>query len=498
VPPPAPSHQVIFPVRIVDRLAVVRGRTLRWCGEPAAEVYVNSEVLAGRYRLTALLGRGGAGEVWRAEDLELGRTVAVKLLRRQASDPLSTADPLRSEARAAARLSHPNVVATYDVGTSGGEVFLVMELVEGRDLAQLLRTDGLPSTEFVADVAVQASRALDAAHAAGIVHRDVKPGNLLLAADRTLKITDFGISEAAVPSPSGRSVLLGTAWYVAPEQVRGEPASPASDRYALGCVLYELLAGTPPFVADAVEGVLRQHLEAEPVPVQVHRPDVSPGLGDLVMRLLAKDPAARPASTAEVLRLLESPAVAGETQVLPMLAAAPPTDDSAPARHRAAGRWPFLRVIAALAAVLVLVIVVALVRDGDPEPSADGSVTPTPAAGKPTSLSTPTPSRATPTPSRAATPSAARTVDAASALGTLSRLLRESSDRGRGGKVARQAARQFDEAAAALAESDDEKAAEKFTEARKRLTEAQADGRWEPTPAITALLSGLSRSLSES
>jgi serine/threonine-protein kinase len=257
---------------------------------------VNGEVLAGRYRLLAPLGHGGAGEVWRGEDSVLARPVAVKLLRRLEGDQMDAVERFRTEAQAAARLTHPNVVATFDVGTANGQVFLVMELVDGPDLAQLLRTKGLPSERFVADIALQGARALDAAHAAGIVHRDVKPANFLLAPDGTLKITDFGIAQASGVDGATGPVLLGTAGYVSPEQVRGERATPASDWYALGCVLYELLEGTVPFVGTDVMDVMHQHLDALPAPVR--RTDTVPGLAELVMHLLAKDPAARPSSTA--------------------------------------------------------------------------------------------------------------------------------------------------------------------------------------------------------
>jgi len=296
---------------------------------------VNGEVLAGRYRLLTLLGRGGAGEVWQGEDLVLDRQVAVKLLRSLDGDPMDAVARFQAEAQAAARLMHPNVVATYDVGSAGDRVFLVMELVSGPDLAQLMRTAGLPSAKLVADIAVQGARALDAAHAAGIVHRDVKPGNLLLAPDGTLKMTDFGIAKRAGNETTGLGVLLGTASYVSPEQVRGGAATPASDWYSLGCVLYELLAGTPPFTGTTVETVMRQHLESPPAPIM--RNDVTPALAALVMSLLAKNPADRPASATEVAELLTSTAH-NETQAI----ALPPISNATqvlPAAVLGVGKW---------------------------------------------------------------------------------------------------------------------------------------------------------------
>jgi serine/threonine protein kinase len=463
---------------------------------------VEGQVLAGRYRLLSLLGQGGAGDVWRAEDLELGRFVAVKMLRHLDGDPVGAAARLRSEARAAAKLSHPNVVTTYDVGATHDLVFLVMELVPGRDLAQLLRSEGLPAPRLVADIAVQAARALDAAHAVGIVHRDVKPGNLLLGPDGTLKITDFGISEAAgrsqvMTTMGGTPVLFGTAAYVAPEQVRGEPATAASDMYALGCVLYELLAGNPPFTAATPDEVLRQHLYAEPVPLWNVRPDLEPGLGDAVMRLLAKDPAARPASAAALLDVLNGAAaqVAPEhTQLLPLPVEPPAADPSYGVVAEDEGRrFPVLPVLAALAAVALVGIVIFLYSGGTPDRGADpAGPTPTKSSIRP--KPTPTPSR-TVSKSPSPTPTASKTPSTVTDLRTLARLLRET--RGRGMKVAHAAARDVDAAATAYAAGDTDKAAEKYRDARKRLSEAQHDGRWQPTPRIAALLTTLDSALRE-
>jgi serine/threonine-protein kinase len=233
--------------------------------------------------LADLLGQGGAGQVWRAEDLELGRSVAVKLLQRSDVTSGDGFTAIRAEARKAARLVHPNVVGVYDVVVGDdGRAFLVMELVDGPNLAEVLRTpgQGQASSADVADIAVQTARALDAAHAAGVLHCDIKPANLLLAPDGTVKVTDFGIAATSVtasasPGSGQTGVFLGTASYVSPEQVRGQPATPASDWYSLGCVLYELLTGRPPFVAETTEEVLGQHIHAAPIPIQVVRPDVN-------------------------------------------------------------------------------------------------------------------------------------------------------------------------------------------------------------------------------
>jgi serine/threonine protein kinase len=475
-------------------------------------VGVNGEVLAGRYRLLTLLGHGGAGEVWQAEDQALARPVAVKLLRRLDGDLMDATERFRTEAQAAARLLHPNVVATYDVGTADGQVFLVMELVNGPDLAKLLRSGGLPSAELVADIAVQGARALDAAHAAGIVHRDVKPGNLLLAPDGTLKMTDFGIAQAVGLDGATGPVLLGTAAYVSPEQVRGERATPASDWYSLGCVLYELLAGEPPFVGENFEAVLRQHLEAVPVPIVVRRPEVSAGLGELVTRLLAKAPGARPGSAAEVIRYLNQPADAG-TQVLAVLptaeAQAEPAEadvvpglkpeEEEPEEPRRKGGFPFAKSIVAVAVILAGVVIAALLREGV-DSTAQARDVPTPPAvtkvtAKPKPTPTPTPSKPPAShPTKKPTPTPQTRV---TQLRTLANLLRQTQE-GRGAKTARAAAKDLDDAADALADGDDEEAANRFDDARQRLIEAQRQGRWQATPQIVVLFNTLSRTMPRS
>jgi len=484
----------------------------------AAEVLwgvgVNGELLAGRYRMLSLLGQGGAGEVWQAEDEALARPVAVKLLRGLDGDLMDATERFRTEAQSAARLLHPNVVATYDVGTADGQVFLVMELVNGPDLAKLLRSGGLPPVTQVADIAVQGARALDAAHAAGIVHRDVKPGNLLLAPDGTLKMTDFGIAQAAGVDGATGPVLLGTAAYVSPEQVRGQRATPASDWYSLGCVLYELLAGTPPFVGDDFEAVMRQHLEAIPVPIVVRRPEVSAGLAELVTRLLAKAPGARPSSAAEVIRYLNQPAADERTQALAVLPVAEaPAQGHADAdlipglepesepqdRHTKAG-FPFAKSIVAVAVILAGVVIAALLREGVSDPTAEARDVPTPSAvtkvtAKPTP--TPTPSN-TPTSHPTKKPKPTPTPQTrVTQLRTLANLLRQTQE-GRGAKTARAAAKDLDAAADALAAGNDEEAANRFDDARQRLIEAQRQGRWQATPQVVVLFNTLSRTMPRS
>lgn len=253
-------------------------------------------LLADRYRLDELVGRGGMGEVWRAEDKVLRRSVAVKLLLPHRADE-TAAERFRREAQAAARLSHPNVVAVYDFGTHEDSLFLVMELVDGRTLTQELAERGpLPPAEAVAGIA-QAAAGLAAAHGQGLVHRDIKPGNLLLMADGTVKVADFGIARFISETETeltGAGQLVGTTYYLAPERAKGDPAGPESDIYSLGCVLYQLVTGRPPFDADSPVAVLYHHLDVAPVPPAELRPELAGPFQDALLQMLAKDPAARP------------------------------------------------------------------------------------------------------------------------------------------------------------------------------------------------------------
>ena len=255
-------------------------------------------VLADRYRLDDRIAAGGMGQVWRATDLVLDRQVAVKLLRAEYAQHPETLARFRAEARHAGSLSHPNIARVYDYGEADAAQppFLVMELVDGPPLSQLL-AGGPMEPARVMDVVAQAADGLGAAHAAGLVHRDVKPGNLLLAPPGLVKITDFGIAYAAGSAPITRTgMLVGTPAYVAPERVTGSAATPASDWYSLGIVAYECLAGTLPFSGTAMEVALSHQMRAlPPLPAAVPAEAAV-----LVAGLTAKDPAARPASAGEV------------------------------------------------------------------------------------------------------------------------------------------------------------------------------------------------------
>ncbi|MFI1096619.1 serine/threonine-protein kinase [Streptomyces sp. NPDC020917] len=246
------------------------------------------------------IGRGGMGEVWRASDEVLGRPVAVKLLLGGDSDAQAAAR-FRLEAQTAARLNHSHVVTVFDFGSWEDRFYLVMELVEGVSLAQRLLAEGRFSPEHVAGVAAQAAAGLAAAHRQGVIHRDIKPGNLMQDGHGTVKIGDFGIArfvDDASAALTGAGQIVGTSLYLAPERALGRPAGPGSDVYALGCVLYQLLVGEPPFQADTAAGVLHLHVEAPPAPPSLRCPQLPGAFEEFLLRMLAKDPEDRPSTQA--------------------------------------------------------------------------------------------------------------------------------------------------------------------------------------------------------
>jgi len=259
---------------------------------------VTDYLLAGRYRLTDRIAAGGMGEVWRGEDVLLNRAVAVKLLPTGRAGDESFLARFRAEARYAASLSHPGIARVYDYGESAefGGAYLIMELVKGEPLSAILARAGRLSPDATLDITGQAARALDAAHQAGIVHRDIKPGNLLVAGGGTTKITDFGIATAVRAAQASHltetGMVMGTAMYVSPEQATGAPVDASSDIYSLGVVAYECLAGHVPFMASEPLAIAYAHKHA---PVPALPPDVPQPVADLVYDMLAKTPAGRPA-----------------------------------------------------------------------------------------------------------------------------------------------------------------------------------------------------------
>ena len=263
--------------------------------------------LAGRYRMEHLIATGGMGEVWRATDLVLNRTVAVKTLKAEHVDDQDFRERFRAEARHAGGLSHPGIASVYDYGEQegpgGSSAWLVMELVEGEPLSEVLRRSPL-GVERTLDVVAQVARALCVAHAAGVVHRDVKPGNLLLRPDGVVKVTDFGIAHAGDALPLTQTgTVVGTAYYLSPEQALGERGTPASDVYSLGVVAYECLSGCRPFPGVNPVAIASAHLREQPPPLPATVPE---RVRDLVLAMLAKDPDARPAGAAAVARLAEA------------------------------------------------------------------------------------------------------------------------------------------------------------------------------------------------
>ena len=259
-------------------------------------------VLDGRYQLDYRIASGGMGEVWAGTDVMLGRPVAVKLLSTQHAGDEQFRARFRAEARYAASLSHPGITRVYNYGENSplGGPYLVMELVNGEPLSQILERVGRLSAYNTMDVVAQAARALDVAHNAGIVHRDIKPGNLLIMGDGTTKITDFGIAkarESGDPQLTATGIVMGTAMYVSPEQATGAVVTGASDIYSLGVVAYECLAGEPPFVAEQplAIAIMHKHDPVPPLPSDVPRP-----VSDLVMAMLAKTPEGRPETALHV------------------------------------------------------------------------------------------------------------------------------------------------------------------------------------------------------
>jgi serine/threonine protein kinase len=266
----------------------------------------------GPYRIEALLGRGGMGIVFRALHDGDGRTVALKVLRDELGADDSFRQRLAHEARAAAEVDHPNLAPVLEAGEADGRLYLAMRYVEGRSLAERLAAGGPLSVADLVRLAAEAGAGLEALHGRGIVHRDVKPANILLAVDGTAVLVDFGLAKSRAWTVLTRTgQVLGTPDYLAPEVIRGRSATPLSDVYSLGCVLFECLTGASPFAGRGVLRVGMAHLEEEPGDPAAGRADVPPALAWTVRQALAKDPADRPPSAAGLAQMLRLAAAGG-------------------------------------------------------------------------------------------------------------------------------------------------------------------------------------------
>src|SRR6266511_3466726 len=258
-------------------------------------------LLGDRYEVGRLLGAGGMAEVFEGRDRLLARRVAIKVLLAEFAQDPSFLVRFKREAQAAASLSHPNIVAVYDTGVEGATNFIVMEYVEGRTLRDLLRIGGPPPPDRAAGIAADACGALAAAHARGLIHRDVKPANVMLTGDGTVKVMDFGIARATTSEPITQThAVIGTAQYISPEQVEGREVDARSDLYSLGCMLYEMLTGRVPFSGESPIAIAYRHVREDPVPPRRIDPRVPPAFEAITLRAMAKNPDHRYQTAAEM------------------------------------------------------------------------------------------------------------------------------------------------------------------------------------------------------
>ena len=356
------------------------------------------QVLGERYQIGGVLGRGGMAEVHRGRDLRLGREVAVKVLRHDLARDPSFQVRFRREAQASASLNHPAIVAVYDTGedrtSTGATPYIVMEYVEGETLRDVLRREGHLSPERAMSLSADICGALDFSHRNGIVHRDVKPGNVMITPQGTVKVMDFGIARAVSDSAAtmtSTAAVIGTAQYLSPEQARGESVDARSDVYSLGCMLYELVTGAPPFTGDSPVAVAYQHVREDPRLPSSINPQIPPELDAILLKAMSKNPANRYQSAADMrndlLRALagqrvEATPVMGDAEKTTILAATPGgpyRDEDGWDDDEQEGKRRRRRIIALVSALAVLLIggaiAVAVAMSGEDPPAATAQVT---------------------------------------------------------------------------------------------------------------------------
>ncbi|MGN6198374.1 serine/threonine protein kinase [Humibacter sp.] len=384
----------------------------------------------GRYELQSRIAVGGMGEVWQATDLVIGRQVAIKILKDEYLGDPTFLERFRSEARHAALVNHEGIANVFDYGEEDGSAYLVMELVPGEALSSILEREHTLSTDKVLDIVAQTAAALHAAHAAGLVHRDIKPGNLLITPDGRVKITDFGIARIADQVPlTATGQVMGTVQYLSPEQASGHPASPTTDIYSLGIVAYECLAGRRPFTGESQVAIAMAQINEQPPPLPV---TVSEPVRNLVYACIAKNPAERPSSAAHLARAATAlrrgdiqaaaaavPAVlgdetdttrfntlllpggaaaaaaAGDTQATTLLSSTETDEEPAETKKkRSPWTWPLIALIALLAIILIATLIALLTQShGNPAPTTATTHSAPPTSHTPTP--TPTKTQAT-------------------------------------------------------------------------------------------------------
>src|SRR5919205_2600613 len=274
---------------------------------------MQQKTLNNRYQLEQKIGEGGMARVYRGRDLRLNRQVAIKVLHSHYASDTNFLQRFHHEAQAAANLRHPNIVDVYDVGQDGDTHYIVMEYVPGSDLKALIMRNGALPIDQAVYTAECVANGLEAAHRIGMVHRDIKPQNIIVGEQGQVKITDFGIAKSSLSTAMTETgVTFGTADYISPEQARGQPATPRSDIYSLGVTLYETLTGRLPFTGDSSIAVAMQHVSADPPPPRMYNPRIPPQLESLVLRAMSKEPDGRPTTAREFARQLSGYRNVGE------------------------------------------------------------------------------------------------------------------------------------------------------------------------------------------